>query len=138
GITITPEREKQVDFAMPGATGVQQIVVTGPGASVLTTLDDLGGKQVYVREKSIQFQSLTALNERFKQQGKAQVAIKTVPPSLEDEDILEMVNAGLLKATAAADYVVGFWKNALPNLTVHQSLSVRDEGAIAWAVRKDS
>jgi membrane-bound lytic murein transglycosylase MltF len=137
-VTVTPERAKLVDFATPGKTGVQEIVVTGPGASVLTTLDDLGGKDVFVREKSIQFESLTALNASLKQQGKAQVVIKTVPPSLEDEDILEMVNAGLLKATVVDDFMGQFWKQVLPNLTLHPGLTVRDEGSIAWAVRKGS
>jgi membrane-bound lytic murein transglycosylase MltF len=133
-VTVTPEMAKIVDFATPGRVGVQQIVVTGPGASVLTTLDDLGGKEVYVRERSVQFQSLSSLNARLKQQGKPQVAIKTVPLSLEDEDILEMVNAGLLKATVVDDFMGQFWKLILPNLTLHENLTVRDEGSIAWAI----
>jgi membrane-bound lytic murein transglycosylase MltF len=137
-VTVTAERAKIVDFATPGKTGVQEIVVTGPGAAALTTLDDLGGKDVYVREQSIQFQSLSALNATLKQQGKLQVAIKTVPPSLEDEDILEMVNAGLLKATVVDDFMGQFWKLILPNLTLHENLSVRDEGSIAWVARKGS
>jgi membrane-bound lytic murein transglycosylase MltF len=61
-----------------------------------------------------------------------------VPASLEDEDILEMVNAGLLKATVVDDFMAEFWKQVLPNLTLHPNLSVRDDGAIAWAVRKGS
>jgi membrane-bound lytic murein transglycosylase MltF len=137
-VTVTAERAKIVDFATPGKTGVQEIVVTGPGAAALATLDDLGGKDVYVREQSIQFQSLSALNGKLKQQGKSQVAIKTVPPSLEDEDILEMVNAGLLKATVVDDFMGQFWRQILPNVRLHENLSVRDEGSIAWAVRKGS
>ncbi len=79
--------------------------MTGPGASILNTIDDLSGKQVAVREKSIQFESLTALNATFKQQGKAAVSIKVLPTALEDEDILEMVNAGLVKATVVDDFI---------------------------------
>ena len=137
-ITVTPERSKIVDFAAANKTGVQEIIVTGPGAALLSTLDDLGGKEVYVRDRSIQFESLQALNAKLKQRGKAPVAIKTVPPSLEDEDILEMVNAGLLKATVVDDFMAQFWQQVLPNLTVHPKLAVRDDGAIAWAVRKNS
>jgi len=137
-VTVSPELAKVADFATPAKTGVQEIVVTGPGASVLRTLDDLGGKEVYVREKSIQFQSLMALNAKLKQQGKAAVVVKTLPLSLEDEDILEMVNAGLLKATVVDDFMGQFWKQVLPNLTLYPGLSVRDDGLVAWAVRKDS
>ncbi len=137
-VTVTPERAKLVDFAEPGRVNVKEIVVTGPGAPMINTLDDLGGKDVYVRERSIQFESLTALNASLKAKGKAPVVIKTVPLSLEDEDILEMVNAGLLKTTVVDDFIGEFWKQILPSLTLHPSVSVRDEGSIAWAVRKGS
>ncbi len=96
GITMTPEREKIVDFTVATKSNVREIVVTGPGAPALASLDDLAGKEIAVRNGSIQFESLQKLNETFKQQGKAPVKIRTVPTSLEDEDILEMANAGLL------------------------------------------
>jgi membrane-bound lytic murein transglycosylase MltF len=104
----------------------------------MATLDDLAGKQVHVRERSVQFESLTALNARFKQQGKLLVDIQTVPTALEDEDILEMVSAGLLKATVVDDFVADFWKQVLPGLTLHPAVSVREDGDLAWAVRKGS
>jgi len=138
GITVTPERAKLVDFTNPTKTGVREIVVTGPGAPAITSVDDLSGKQVAVREKSIQFESLTALNATFQTQGKAAVSIKTVPTALEDEDILEMVNAGLLKIVIVDDFMAEFWKLILPGITLHPQVSVPEEGDLAWAVRKNS
>ena len=70
-VTITPERAKLVDFTIPARTGVTQIVVTGPGAPAIATIDDLAGKQIVVREKSLQFESLTALNEPLQGRGQA-------------------------------------------------------------------
>ena len=137
-VTITPEREKLVDFTIPSRTNSNQIVVTGPGAPVINTVDDLAGKQVGVREKSLQFDSLTQLNARFKKEGKAEVVIKTVPLSLEDEDILEMVNSGLLKVTVVDDLIADFWKQILTDLNPRPTAVVRSEGAIAMAVRKNS
>jgi membrane-bound lytic murein transglycosylase MltF len=137
-VTVTPERAKLVDFTIPGKTNVNEIIVTGPGAPALTTLDDLAGKEVTVRDKSIQFESLTTLNATFSQQKKGQVAIKTVPTLLEDEDILEMVNAGLIKTTVVDDFMAEFWKQILPKITLHPSMTVRQAGDVAWAVRKNS
>jgi membrane-bound lytic murein transglycosylase MltF len=137
-VTITPEREKLVDFTVPSRTNSNQIVVTGPGSPAINTLDDLAGKHVGVREKSLQFDSLTQLNARFKKEGKAEIVIKTVPLSLEDEDILEMVNSGLLKAAVVDDLIAEFWKLILPNLNPRPAVVVRSEGAIAMAVRKNS
>jgi membrane-bound lytic murein transglycosylase MltF len=138
GITITPEREKLVDFTIPGRTNVHQIVVSGPGAPPVKSIDDLSGKQVAVRDKGIQFEYLTALNARFAKEGKAAIAIRGLPSSLEDEDILEMVNSGLVKITVVDQLIAEFWKQILTGLTLHPDLSVRDDGAVAWAVRKNS
>jgi membrane-bound lytic murein transglycosylase MltF len=138
GITVTPEREKLADFTTPTKTNVREIVVTGPGAPTIATIDDLSGKQVAVREKSIQFESLQRLNDTFKQREKSPVVIKTVPTSLEDEDILEMANAGLLKVVVVDDFYADFWKQILPDIRLHPTVAVREEGNLAWAARKGS
>jgi membrane-bound lytic murein transglycosylase MltF len=138
GITVTPERAKLVDFAIPGRTGVKEIIVTGPGAPALNTVDDLSGQQVCVRDKSIQFESLTRLNESLKARGKPAVLIKPLPTALEDEDILEMTSADLVKTTVVDDYMAEFWSQVLPALTLHPGIAVREGGDIAWAVRKNS
>jgi membrane-bound lytic murein transglycosylase MltF len=138
GVSITPEREKLVDFTIPSRTNVNQIVVTAPGAPPIDTVEGLSGKTVAVREKSFQFDRLTELNARFKKEGKAEVVIKTVPSSLEDEDILEMVNSGLLKATVGDEMIAEFWKMVFPDLNLHSKAVVHGGGALAWAVRKNS
>jgi membrane-bound lytic murein transglycosylase MltF len=138
GITVTPERAKLVDFTTPGRRDVKEIVVTGPGAPSLNTVDDLSGQQVCVRDKGIQFESLTRLNESLKARGKPPVLIKPLPPALEDEDILEMTNAGLVKTTVVDDYMAEFWSQVLPALTLHLGIAVRGGGDIAWAMRKNS
>ena len=40
--------------------------------------------------------SLQHLNDRFKKEGKKRIKIKLVDEHLEDEDLLEMMNAGLI------------------------------------------
>jgi len=137
-VTITPERQKLVDFTAPTWKGVKEVLVTGPGASIVTTADDLSGKIVSVRVPSIYAESLDALNVSLKQRGKAPVAIKTLPGSLEDEDILEMVNAGLVKATVVQDFTAKFWKQVLPAITVHETITLREGADLGWVVRKNS
>ncbi|MBE0557033.1 MAG: transporter substrate-binding domain-containing protein, partial [Proteobacteria bacterium] len=43
-LTITPDRQRLVDFSDPVLTGVKEIVVTSTNPPQLTTLDDLSGK----------------------------------------------------------------------------------------------
>jgi membrane-bound lytic murein transglycosylase MltF len=138
GITVTPERARLVDFSIPALKDVSEIVVTGPGAPVIKTVDDLSGQTVAVRETGVHLESLKALNERLQQQGKPPARIRTVPTALEAEDILEMCNAGLLKIVISDDIYAKFWKQILPNIVLHPEAQLRDDGDYAWAVRKGS
>ncbi|MGB6848985.1 MAG: lytic transglycosylase F, partial [Thermoanaerobaculia bacterium] len=137
-LTVTAEREAEVDFADPLLTGVDEIVVTGPGAPPLASLDDLAGQEVYVRKTSSYYESLRGLNERLRQAGKPEVTIREASELLETEDILEMVNAGLVPITVADTYLAEFWAQVFDGLTLHPELTVRTGGQIAWAMRKES
>ncbi|HKV98168.1 MAG TPA: lytic transglycosylase F [Vicinamibacterales bacterium] len=137
-LTVTPERQKLVDFSDPTRTGVNEVVVTGPGAPALATVDDLSGKEVFVRQSSSYFQSLTALNDKLKTAGKPLVVLKPAPETFEDDDILEMVNAGLVKFAVVDDYMATFWKQVFTAVTVRNDLALRTGGSIAVAMRKNS
>jgi membrane-bound lytic murein transglycosylase MltF len=116
----------------------KELVVTGPVAPAITTADDLAGQTVHVREHSTYYESLETLNAALKQQGKAAVEIKFLPGNLEDEDILEMVNAGLVKITVVDDHVANFWKQIFTRITVHDQAAVRTGGVVAMALRRGS
>ena len=137
-VTMRPELQKLVDFTKPTRTNVRQILVTGPDAPPVASVDDLSGKDVFAREKSTYYQSLLALNEKFKAQRKAPITIHSTPGNLEDDDLLEMVNAGLIPAIVVDDYMAAFWKKVFPNLTVHNDIAVRSGGSLAVGVRKNS
>jgi membrane-bound lytic murein transglycosylase MltF len=136
-VTVTPEREKLVDFSQPTRSNVSEVVVTGPGAPRIATEDDLSGQEVFVRKGSIYAESLAALNKRLKARGKAPVVILPAPEVLEDDDILEMVNAGLADVTVVDDYLAAFWTKVFTNLKV-QPAAVRTGGTLAVAMRKGS
>jgi membrane-bound lytic murein transglycosylase MltF len=137
-ITVTPERQKLADFSDPTRTNVSQIVVTGPGAPSISTVEDLSGKEVAVRDGSTYHESLDALNQRLKAAGRAPVVIKPLPVNLEDDDILEMVNAGLLPITVVDDYLAVFWKQVFRSLEPHPAAAVRTGGVLAVAFRKNN
>ncbi len=69
-LTITPDRQKLVDFSDPFVEGVKAIAVTGPHSPVLNTLEDLAGKEVFVRPSSSYWEQLQGLNAKFKSEGK--------------------------------------------------------------------
>jgi membrane-bound lytic murein transglycosylase MltF len=138
-LTITPERQALVDFADPLLTGVSELLVTGPAAGPIATLDDLAANAaVYVRPSSSYYEHLIGLNERRKEAGQVEIEIIPADENLEDEDLLEMVAVGLLPATVVDSHKLALWAQIIDGLVVHQDIAVNTDGQIAWAIRKDS
>ncbi|WP_159871814.1 MULTISPECIES: lytic transglycosylase F [unclassified Raoultella] len=137
-LTITPERQQQVAFSAPIYTHVQELLLSGPGSPAVADIDQLSGKTVFVRRSSSYYQSLMALNARFIKESRQPAIVDAAPESLEDEDLIEMLNAGLIPLTVVDRHKALFWKQVFPKIEVHQNIVLRDDGSIAWAVRKDS
>ena len=57
---------------------------------------------------------------------------------MEDDDLLEMVNAGLVDATIVDDYLAEFWRQVFPRFQINKDAVVRSGGEIAVGVRKDN
>jgi len=137
-LTITPERRKIADFSTPTRMGVSEIVVTAPAVMAPATVDDLSGREVFVRKSSSYYESLQTLNTSLASRGKPPVAIVEAPEALEDDDILEMVNAGLVDITVVDDFVAEFWQQVFPDFKAHKEVAVRTGGEIAVGVRKNN
>jgi membrane-bound lytic murein transglycosylase MltF len=137
-LTITPERQRLVDFSVPFATSVREVVVTGPSSPTLDHVDDLAGRAVHVRRSSSYWESLERLNEEFRNRGMQPVELVPAEEFLEDEDLLEMVNAGLLPLVIVDSHKADFWADIFNDIIVHDDVAVREGAAVAWAFRKDS
>ena len=137
-LTITPERLEHVDFSNPFLSNVKEVVIAGPKSPKLNSVDDLAGQIVYVRKSSSYYDSLVALNERFRAEGKEEITLELADENLEDEDLLEMVNAGLLPLIVMDEHKAKFWEQIFEDIKVHHDIAVRLGGEIGWAFRKDS
>ena len=137
-LTVTPERLEKVDFGEPFFHGVREIAVTGPASPQLTSVDDLSGKEVFVRKSSSYWTHLEHLNERFAQERKPPVLLKPAPEDLQDDDLLEMVNAGLVEIIVVDRYQALLWAKVFKNLKPHKDIVINAGGDLAWMIRKDS
>jgi len=137
-ITITDARREQVDFSQPISKPFSEIIVTGPGGPALQSVDDLAGKEIFVRPATSYYESLTALNEQFAAAGKPPMILTLLPDPIEDEDKLDMVNAGLLSTTVVDEWLADLWSPILTNLVIHKDITVRSGGQAGWAFRKNS
>lgn len=137
-LTITPSRQAQVDFSVPELKNVSEIVVTGPASPRLARLADLAGREVHVRRHSSYYDSLVELNERFARDGRKPMQLRLVPDALEDEDLMEMLSAGLLEIIVVDDWKAKLWAKILPKIKPRPQLALRTGADIAWAFRQGS
>jgi membrane-bound lytic murein transglycosylase MltF len=137
-LIVTPERQQIALFSTPIDPDVKQVIVTGPTLNQVKTLEDLSGKEVYVNPLTVYYENLQHLSESLQKAGKVPILVKAADPNLNDEDLLEMVNAGLIPATVSISIRANFWAQVFTHLTVHPDIVVQKEGQLAWATRKDS
>jgi membrane-bound lytic murein transglycosylase MltF len=135
-LTITPGRAKLADFARPFVSNVRELVVTAKDQPAVAQPEDLSDRAVYVRKSSSYYDSLRALNEKLVAAGRPQVRLVAAAEHLESEDILEMVNAGLVPATVVDNHIADLWQQVLPDIRVQANAVLRSGGQIAWAVRQ--
>jgi hypothetical protein len=109
---------------------VREIVLTGPTSARLATADDLAGRTVHVRRSSSYYESLSALNDHFRKAGMAKVKLVLVPEALEDEDIMEMTNAGLFEAMLSTNGRRGYGRSAGSH--GQYRVALREGGRTGW------
>jgi membrane-bound lytic murein transglycosylase MltF len=138
GVTVTPEREERVAFSLPILTDVKQILVTGKDFGPVSSLEDLSGKKIFVNPVATYYDNLGKVNESLKKQGKAPIQIEKADKNLMDEDLLEMVNVGIIPATVTITQRAKLWGSVFPNITGHPKIPIADEGDLAFAMRKNN
>ena len=138
GTTVTDNRQAAVDFTNPVSKPLKEVLITGPSAPRLGSLADLSGKTVYLRLSSSYAESVRELSQELVEQGQAPIRIEAVDESLEDEDLIEMVDTGLLPWAVVDDYKPQMWREIFTRVTVRGDLVLREGARLAWAIRPDS
>lgn len=134
----TFERDDQVAFAAPTRTGIRELIVTGTGQRPIVSLEDAGGRAIYVRKSSDHHASLVRLNEQLQKIDRPPSRIALADERLTDEDLLDRVNEGTFPATLADDYLFESRRRELTSVAVNKEVAVSQDGVIAWVTRKDA
>jgi membrane-bound lytic murein transglycosylase MltF len=138
GIVVTPDREKRVAFSTPIQTDVSQIIVTGSNFGAASALADLGGKEVYVNPLTTYYTNLQKANEDLQKAGKTPIIIKAADKNLMDDDLVQMVNAGLIPATVTTKQRAALWSQVLEHIQPHPDLVIASGAQLAWVMRKNN
>lgn len=137
-LTVTPARKALVEFSEPFYSGVNEIIVSGPSVPPLLNIDELAGQEIFVRASSSYFEHLSRMVRGFQKSKMPPPKIRLVDEVLEDEDVLEMVNAGVYGITVMDDVKARFWSQSMDQVRLHEDLVIHANGSIAWAMRPGS
>ncbi|TVR95872.1 MAG: lytic transglycosylase F [Rhodospirillales bacterium] len=137
-LTITPERAENVAFSQPMLKGVKELVVTGPSAPTVQSLDDLAQTALHVRPSSSYHEHLTALNAAREAAGQPPIPVIAANENLEDFDLFELLEVGVIPGLVVDSHKASIYAQLFPKATVHEDLVIHEGGEIAWAVRPDS
>jgi len=138
GLTITPKRQKKVDFTDPYIKNIDEIIVSARGVTGLEQKTDLSGRIIHVVSGSSYVQHLKKLNHQFAQDGLKPIEIIETSQNLEPEDLMQMVNAGIFELTVVDNHIAKLWSKVLTNIILREDLKIHSGGNIAWAVRKNN
>jgi len=138
GLTITPERANLVAFTKPYLKDINEVLVTAAGIPQPQRLEDLADKAIVVVRNSSYAAHLQLFNLALGRIGLQPMEIVQADPTLEAEDILELINEGLVQYTVVDSHIAELWQKVLPNIRVHSSFIFHYGGEIGWAVRKNN
>ncbi len=135
-LTQTPERERLADLSVPFIDDVREIVASGPTAPAISRVEDLAGRTVFLRTSSSFHAHLVRLNDEFAGRGLAPIHLRAAAEHLEAEDLLEMLDAGLIHYTVIDQHVGEAWSRIFPRVTLHPDVAIASGQKIAWAIRQ--
>jgi membrane-bound lytic murein transglycosylase MltF len=139
GITLlTPGRVGEFAYATPIFDDIQEVVVTGKNGPTISRLEDLSGQKVHVVSGSAQMESMAALNDRLKKEGLAPIKVIQAEPYVAHENLLEMIDGGMISAGVVPDAFAKLWARVFKNLAIHENFPVTSGMKAAWAVRKEN
>jgi membrane-bound lytic murein transglycosylase MltF len=138
GVTITPDREQRLAFSIPTVRSVTQVVVTGAALADVSSFDGLAGHPIHVNPLTSYYDHLQKINEQRRNDGKPPLDVRPADRNLTEDDLIQMVNAGLIPATVANQVRARLWAQVLPNVKMNPELVVHRDGDLAWVMRKNT
>jgi len=137
-LTATPQRTEYVNISSAAQLIANEILVTNNNILPPSSLQDLSGKELYLLKNSSYIEHVKQLNAKLYGQGLKPIKVIEADANLLSEDLLEMVNSGTIKMTVIDDFKGQLWQRVLPNIRLHDNISVFRNAQLGWAVRKEN
>ncbi len=137
-LTITEKRLQKIDFTQPLRQDIVEYLVTSASAPALTEIEQLAGKKVWVKVASSHLDSVLQLNEELTSTGHKPIEIQLVGDDLQDLDLLALLESNEISATIVDSHKLKLWTQLSDKIQIHEDITLRNKGEVAWAIRKNS
>ena len=137
-LTLTPERQSQINFITSKRQQVNELVVTHKSVDNISSVEDLAGRELYLLSGSSYVEHLKELNLAFQKKKLKPIRIVEAEPHQLSEDILELVNSGVVKITVVDDYKAHIWARVLPDIRPLDDVAIKTGNAIGWGIRNNN
>lgn len=117
---------------------VPLVLVSRQGGRRYARLDQLAGRTLVLPAGSAAGDALREVNQRLGQRKLAPIGVEWIDPSLAVEDVLEMVQAGILPMTAVEQPIAERWAKVMPKLRIERHLVLDNHGDMVWFTRRDA
>ncbi|MEM7488545.1 MAG: transglycosylase SLT domain-containing protein, partial [Pseudomonadota bacterium] len=139
--TLTVSRAEEADdlaYTRALIADIEDVPVLAPDIAGIETLDDLAGVPIYLSEDGRYARNALRLNDMREAEGLPPLDLRFVDGRLDDHDLMELVQIGVIPATIATDFKARFWQTAYTDIVVREDLPLTENARIAWSVRSDN
>lgn len=138
GVRMTPERREEVDFTIPYLKSVSEVLVAHSRTPPINHIDDLSNRLIHLQPGWESSKTLRRINARLLIRNLSPMRVKRTHGILNSEDILELINAGVIGLSIAESHIAHIWAETLPNLKIYEFPEISEHTPIAWMVRKNN
>ena len=117
-LTITEARKKLVDFSDPAISGIEEWVITNKDTPSMTKIEQLSGKEIWLRASSSYFESIQALNKKLNKKGLPPIVVHFIEETLQDYELVGMLNNGYVKAIVLDSHKAKLWMSFMDDIPV--------------------
>lgn len=134
----TKQDKDKVSFTKPLYTNHRLILISHNSTQTYQDIEQLSGKEIWVRRNSIYHKKLLEINQRIIAQQKLPIYINLVGAEIEDYELLDMLDNQQIFMTMISSHSMRLWKKIYRNIKIHSELVIENNLASSWAVQKNA
>ncbi len=138
GMRRLPENLQTVVYTIPYLQGVSEVLITHRRAPVVNSLEELSGRKIHIQSGWQNSKTLRRIDARLLVKGRQPLQRTISSGILTSEDMLDLVNAGVIDLSIVESHIARLWSSAHPEIVILEFPEISAHTPISWAVRKNN